>query len=197
MSSTAYRTSAPGARLSRQALVAGLVATASTAVVLFNPGVSFASGVDLTCAGYSTSTYSPGITFTPHTVHFTGAGVLGPCVSSPVTASGATIVSGTFSGSGNDTLSCLTGAGSGTRTFHWNLSDGTTATSTEKFTGALVVRPGGQTVIADQGTIIDGAFTGDRSTSVIVLAHTDLLACARPGGLRSVSGPRSMTFTGV
>ncbi|MBB5867481.1 hypothetical protein F4553_000860 [Allocatelliglobosispora scoriae] len=120
-----------------------------------------AAGVDLICGGTNTATFTPGLTLTAQTVHIDAVGTLTSCVSSD-----AAITSGTYTASGNGTLSCLTGGHAGQFTISWN----TGAYSTIAFTNSVAVRPLGEVVVLATGTVTSGEFAGDTYTGTFTLS---------------------------
>jgi hypothetical protein len=163
----------------------GIVLATGTLLVAA-PGAG-AAVVDLTCPGQQATSYDPGVTFVPRTVHITTDGVLGPCVSSD-----PTVLSGSYHDDVTGTVDCTFGSVHGIRTIAWNNG----RTSTVSFTTALDAKPDGETVVVEQGSVTSGEFTGDATLTTITLAHTALLACATPTGVTSTAGPVATTYSG-
>jgi hypothetical protein len=168
----------------RHSLAAVAIAAFAVAPPILTPAQ--AKGVDLECQGYSTSSYHPGLTLEERRVTVIQDGIAGPCIST----SNPKITSGTWHLQANGVLSCSTGSARGTRTYTWNNG----AKSMESVTISIDVRPGGQTVLITQGKIIRGAFKGDTTRTVTILATTDLTACLRDKGLKTTAGPRQIVF---
>lgn len=147
-----------------------------------------AAVLDVTCPlGTQIGTYSPGLTFASQPVTFTANGSLATCVS----VTHPEIKGASFTSTGTGTASCLSGSVSNTTTYRWN----TGQTSTVKGSLAVNLKPNGTTVLVLIGTVTSGLFKGATAAQTKVLANTDLLACATPEGLKTVSGPVSLTVT--
>ncbi|MEU3462995.1 hypothetical protein ABZ721_24020 [Streptomyces sp. NPDC006733] len=161
---------------------AGLVSVAGTAT-------SHAALADIVCTTSGTTTYNPGLTYTPQTSAITTQTAFAPCVSlsAPLVTSGAR--SANFS---RPDQSCLTllESGTGTNTITWNTGQTTTAQFTVTSTVAGGIRTTTQT-----GTVTAGLFTGDTFLNVVTAPTTDLLNCVLPGGLTSTSGTGLLTIT--
>ncbi|HSV65301.1 MAG TPA: hypothetical protein VLJ59_05255 [Mycobacteriales bacterium] len=138
------------------------------------------------CPAYLNTTYTPGLTFTERPTSFNTSGALGPCVSSDLTHT-----SGTYTAEGNGSLSCVGGSTTGSGQIAWNGNRHSDFT----FTGAISLRPSGETVLVITGTITSGDYTGHTLTEVIVLATTQPTDCFTVSGLTSVSGPLVFTIT--
>lgn len=106
-------------------------------------------------------------------------------------SSDPTLTSGTFGGNSTGTIGCLTGGASGTLTFHWNNGHSSTA----QITSVVAVRPNGDIVTVSTGTVMSGEFTGDTVVTEVTLLASDQTACLLGGGVSSVSGPTTVTFT--
>ena len=166
---------------------AGAVALTTGTLLVAAPGAG-AAGVDLSCPGQQATSYDPGVTLTPRTVHITTDGVLGPCASSD-----PTLLSGSYHDDVTGTVDCTFGSVHGIRTIAWNNG----RTSTVSFATTLDAKPDGETVVVEQGTVTAGEFTGDATLSTITLAQTALAACATPTGVTSTAGPVTTTYTGL
>jgi hypothetical protein len=179
MSSTITSSARRGLRGVPAALAALL---ACLFAIAWAPAPAHALG-QLTCAGSSGQTFTPGLTNTPTPTLIEYQDVLGPCVS----ATDPTLTSGTGSGTRSLTYSCtsLLGGGSATRTFHWN--NGQSSTFTYTHTRNVVA---GQLVILQTGTITAGEFAGSSAVGTLVLAG-DLTACSGSGAT-TFSGPLTL-----
>lgn len=144
--------------------------------------------VDLTCTGTNNATFSPGLTFTTRTVDIEADGEYTTCVSSD-----PAVTSGTYTASGQGTMSCLAGGHAGAFTITWNTGE----YSTIEFTNNVALRPGGQTVVVATGTVIDGKFVGDRFDGTFTLFQLNVLACLGPEGVRSSTGPTTLLLTSL
>lgn len=100
------------------------------------------------CYGFGRVAMAPGITMSPHDGTFRFTQNLGPCrLSDPG------VLSGTLTGTGEGSFSCV--AGQGTARFLARWENGRTSTGTFSF-GTLGSHFGGS------GTVTDGEFKGDR-----------------------------------
>lgn len=148
----------------------------------------------LQCTGDIVTTYSPGLTFAPQSVHVTvteaygsEADPVGTCV-----VLGAPITGGFHQHSRTLTLSCLSILESTpiTETFTWNNG----STSTVGFTTSRYTDADGETVIVREGTVTAGFDSGALAEQTVTLLDTQLAACATPGGLSEISGLATLTF---
>ncbi|MFI6504421.1 hypothetical protein [Nonomuraea typhae] len=135
--------------------------------------------------GSQVGTYSPGLTLTPRPVSFTAHGTLATCVS----PSHPQLRGASFTSTGMGTASCVAGSVSNTTVYRWN----TGQSSTVKGSLAVNAKPNGTTVLVLIGTVTSGLFQGATVTQTKVLANTELAACATAEGLKTVSGPVSLT----
>lgn len=158
------------------ALVAGSVGSASPAS---------AQAADLTCPGWATTTYQPGMTNQPKTIHINGSGVYGPCVSSD-----PTLTAGTFQASGSGVVSCTGGTFTGTISFEWNNGNH----SVVSYTAVIGQRVLGEVVVVVEGTVTGGQFQGDQFLHTVTLFNLVPLDCATPQGVTSTAGPETITF---
>lgn len=145
-----------------------------------------ASIVDLTCPGYSQTTYQPGMTDAARQITISGSGVYGPCVSSD-----PTLTSGTFHASGTGIVSCVSGSFSGSITFIWNNG----RSSTVSYTAIIGQHVDGEVVVVVHGTVTDGEFEGDTFIHTVTLFTLEPPQCFTSSGVASTSGPKLITFT--
>lgn len=144
--------------------------------------------VQLTCLGTNEADFSPGLTLVTRTVNIEAEGAYTGCVSSD-----PAVTSGTYTASGQGTMSCLAGGHAGEFTITWNTGE----ESTIEFTNSVALRPGGETVVVATGTVISGKFIGARYDGTFTLIHGEPLACLRPQGVRSATGPTTLLFTSL
>ncbi|GGV58846.1 hypothetical protein GCM10010245_91990 [Streptomyces spectabilis] len=139
--------------------------------------------------GNSTTTYSPGLTFTPTYQSYTNNTAYTSC-----TSSGNTVVSGTSSKSyqGTSASSCLSPllVSPGSEVIHWNTGD----TSTFTF-DATVTQIGALTVITRTGTITSGMFAGATATHVTTAEPLNTPQCLTPPGITSREAIDELTIT--
>lgn len=147
-----------------------------------------AEPVDLTCLGTNDARFSPGLTLATQTVNIEAEGEYTSCASSD-----PAVTSGTYTASGQGTMSCLAGGHAGEFTITWNTGEH----STIEFTNAVALRPGGEVVVVATGTVIDGKFFGDRFDGTFTLFQLDPLACLSPQGVRSATGPTTLLLTSL
>lgn len=183
------RVSVSGARNSLQRrLMAGLAALplALAGAVLTGAGAASADTPPVACAaGSQSSTYNPGLRLVlppPPDVHVHTEGNLGVCVAPDLVHT-----AGTFELDGTGPLSCLSGGSGGTGRIDW-AAPGTHA-SHFTYTGLIVLRPDGVSVITETGEITSGDYAGHTLVMAKVVASVNLLACATPQGLTQTSGP--------
>jgi hypothetical protein len=161
----------------------------TTALMLISGAPAHAAQQDVTCAGTATVTISPGLTYTPQTVHYTTNLIYSPCVSSDPTltasSSGSTV---DFPGA-----SCLMYpfAGSGSFTLSWN--NGNTSTFAYNATTTIVA---GQVVLTRTGTITAGEFQGDTAIRVVTYPALNPLDCLTTG-VTSQIGVVALSITSV
>lgn len=168
---------------SAAALIAlGPAPTAQAAPAVPAAGTSRQAAL-LECPGYETTSYQPGLTVFPRQVALSASGAIGPCVGAPVDHTNGTI---DFTGEGE--LSCTTGSSTGNGRINW--TNDQTSTSTFDYTGAVGVRPAGDSVLVLTGEIKSGDFQGSTIIIEIILAAapTQSVECLTPGGLDTSSG---------
>ncbi|GAA2436523.1 hypothetical protein [Streptomyces lavendulocolor] len=160
------------------ASVAALVLTAVLA-----PASPAHAVTSLTCvAGAETTRYTPGLLIAPRQTHVSAEGVVGTCVGLPLTHTNGTI---TFSGDGP--LSCTTGNADGSGMIDWTNTG--VGTSTFDWTGAVGVRPAGDSALVLTGTIKSGDFKGAAIIITIELvAHPSQSVKCLTTGLETNSG---------
>lgn len=175
----------PPRALALAGLVAGTLAVFSAAA----PGAHALTL--LTCGGSSTTTYSPGLTDTPGPVTINGNTIYGPCLNA---TDPLELRTGQSTQSAlNPTASCtglLTGR-SGTRSIAW----GNGQSSTYSYNQNTTTLAGGAVVIAQQGTITSGEFTGDSVLIEATLASGALADCSTTG-VTSTNGAVELTIIG-
>lgn len=172
-----------GAALAMACLLGVAAGTSSTAQAA--PG-SLSDPLS-TCAGTSTTTYSPGLTPTPQTVNFTGSADL----SCPLDLEGQTAH---YEASGSGMLSCAPNlnSSSGTLTVEW----GNGEESVIPFTTAVVSRPLVGVVLVSTGTVQSGRFEGQMMTNEAVLVPLGApIGCVSGQGITEVTGAATLTFT--
>ncbi|MGI5484903.1 hypothetical protein [Streptomyces lavendofoliae] len=165
------------------ATAASVVALVLTAILA--PASPAHAVTSLTCvAGAETTRYTPGLLLlpVPRQTHVSAEGVVGTCVGLPLTHTNGTI---TFSGEGP--LSCTTGNASGTGKIDWTNTG--VGTSTFDWTGAVGVRPAGDSALVLTGTIKSGDFKNATITITIELvAHPYQSVKCLTTGLETNSG---------
>nr|BFD81212.1 hypothetical protein StreXyl84_06130 [Streptomyces sp. Xyl84] len=141
----------------------------------------------LTCPGYETSTYNPGLTLLPRQVALSASGAIGPCVGLPLDHT-----TGTVSFSGHGILSCVLEDAEGSGRIDW--TNPRKSSSTFAFTTAISVRPGGVSAIVMTGEVASGDFTGSTVVVEFILSPgpTQPLDCLTEQGLTTVSGALSL-----
>lgn len=175
-------------RLTATLLPAGLLLTLGIAGVSPASASTDASSslVDVSCPlGTQTSTYHPGLTYTPQQTTFTASGSLAPCVS----PTHPEIVGADFTSSGHGVASCTAADFEDTATYRWNTGQ------SSKVEGRVTInlKPNGQTVLVRIGEVTGGLFKGATVTQTKVLPALNLLDCATDDGLEYVSGPVNLT----
>ncbi|RAJ38399.1 hypothetical protein K353_04336 [Kitasatospora sp. SolWspMP-SS2h] len=172
-----------------------LRAAARTAAALLLVGVpaalatpaAHADPVLMVCAGTGTQTYQPGITLTTRPTTVTNTSDLTTCAGGPVTSGHHRF--GPFA----TTASCLYTPPAGPDAFDLTWNDGTTS----HYEGTYaVLTTGGQLVVTSTGTVTSGRFAGKALQEVVAYTAPDLLQCATPQGVTSVSGPITVTVAG-
>lgn len=147
-----------------------------------------ATVADLLCVGTNHAEFSPGLTFTTRTVDIDAEGEYTTCLSSD-----PAVASGTYTASGQGTMSCLAGGHAGEFTITWNTGEH----STIAFTNTVALRPTGEVVVVATGSVIEGKFDGDRYDGTFTLFHLDPLACLHEPGVRSATGPTTLLFSSL
>jgi hypothetical protein len=169
----------------RTAAKALLALVATVPLVLTGATAASADIAPVTCAaGAQSSTYNPGLrlVFTPPDVHVHTEGNLGVCV-----ALDFVHTAGTFELDGTGPLSCLDGGSGGTGRIDWAAPG--THDSHFTYTGLIVLRPDGVSVITETGQITSGDYAGHTLVMAKVVASVNLVACLTPQGLTQTSGP--------
>jgi hypothetical protein len=166
-----------------------VVATAlGVGIPLISAGRAHASGVVLSCAGSSSTTYSPGLTNTAANVTFSASETFGPCVA----VGDPTLTGGTNQSNGTFDVSCTTFGlyAAGGAVFYWN--NGTS--STVGFTTSVVSYLEDAIQIEQEGTVTSGIGAGETAIERITLATDSLDACSTPQGLTTLGGAITLTF---
>lgn len=161
---------------------------AGSAAVAALPAVAQPGPVDLTCLGTNHARLSPGLTLATRTVDIEAEGAYTSCASSD-----PAVTSGTYTASGQGTMSCLAGGHAGEFTITWNTGED----STIEFINSVALRPGGEVVVVATGTVIDGKFVGDRFDGTFTLFQLEPIACLSPQGVRSATGPTTLLLTSL
>ena len=171
-------------------LVTAAVFVAALVLALFGaqaffPAQASAATVDLACTGPANGNYSPGFTFTPQTVSFTGSFTY-TCVGDP------NITSGSVQLSGQGTSSCGVAfpASSSTSVITWNTGE----TSTIDATSLVRVNGLGVVTVALTGEVTAGKFLGDDYTSLAAGVPTSG-SCLSSGGVTQTSGALAAAFS--
>jgi hypothetical protein len=140
-----------------------------------------------TCTVTANSTYSPGLTLEPkpQTVRFSAD------YTSCITPGRPDITSGSRSRVVNLTRGCLDAQSSYSQTLDIIWNTGETSTVTATTTPTYVA---GQLVNTTIGTVTAGLFAGSSFTHVLTQANLDLLACAIPPGVQSLTGVGTVTI---
>jgi hypothetical protein len=142
--------------------------------------------LDETCTGTISTTYSPGLLFTPQLVNLNSHLRFGPCKSSDPRISSRSI---DFTGGLQESCLELVLPASGLLTIAWN--------NDRSSTFAFTIR---QTIVAGQvidvatGTIQAGEFTGDTALVTAIVATLNFPKCLAPPGLTSTSGVLTLSI---
>ncbi|MER5418046.1 hypothetical protein [Streptomyces virginiae] len=161
-------------------------------VTLFAAPLASAAPVSLVvCTGEQTTSFNPGLTFTPRSVHFS-------TTASPISCTGSDVEEGAESGGytveGTPTLSCgaINKSIEVTQTYHWE--DG--STSTVVLNASVNAKPLGTTVLQQYGEVTDGRYAGLQVQQVIVTVTdlSELLGCLTTG-VTSANGYITLTLT--
>lgn len=176
----------PLQRLFRR-LASAALATVALSALTITASPAHALSVDLTCTGTLDVTYSPGLTLSPHVTTVT-ADITADCRSKD-----PTLTSGTAHATGAGSMSCFSGGGSGTFTFHWNNGHA----STVRWSDIIAVRPDGQTVGVFTGTVTHGQFQGDTYAGEATMFNLDVLGCLSHEGVTHTTGPMIFTLTSL
>lgn len=135
-----------------------------------------------TCTGSSATSYSPGLTFTSHTISYTVTDTYSSCVSTD-----SSLTSGGFSISGTTAASCNGGVSlipSTSITISWNNSQ----SSTVQLTTVTNVVLAGTQQVTGVGTVTSGEFIGGDVTIVWLYPVLNPLQCLTSQGVTSQSG---------
>lgn len=167
-------------------------ATLTVAVVvacLLMPATPAYAASSTTCLGSSTITYSPGLTFTPRTVHYAETDTFGSCVSTD-----PTLTSGTsFSSVDIDGASCLGLPGvfeDPGFTITWNNGQHSVVDLT--FTDTIV---GGIEQVTGTGSVVSGQFQGGNATVVWLYTVPNPLQCLTSQGVTLQNGTLTAQIT--
>ncbi|WP_299540765.1 hypothetical protein [uncultured Streptomyces sp.] len=135
------------------------------------------SGV--TCAVTLETQFSPGLTFTEQSTTLSFDARYRTCVSDD-----PTLTSGTRTASSTVVRSCnsLAGTSSGTYTISWNNGQSSTINYSRSATYVA-----GQAVQVDTGIVASGEFSGRNYLYETVGPQPNLLRCATPGGVTSLT----------
>ena len=165
---------------------AGIVMTAAT---VFGAASVAHAASSTTCLGHSSISYTPGLTFTPHTVQYTETDTFSNCLSTdPTLVSGSSTTSVTF-----PSASCLAPPGifeDPAYTITWNNGQHSVVELT--FTDVIV---GGTEQVTGTGTVISGEFQGGNATIVWLYPVLNPLQCLTSPGVTSQSGPVTAQIT--
>ena len=175
----------PGLQRVRARLGAAFIGAVSGLIT----GSAVASPVQVACAGTTTVTYSPGLTYETQTVAVSGSD-LADCVS--LTHPALTSLADTFESSSS--LSCAdlaAGGQSGTEVLVWN--DKSSLTSEWDFTTDVQAIEG-NVVTTFTGPIVSGLLKGAMVTLVVTLAESELDACNTDAGLEQTNAHSVWTF---
>jgi hypothetical protein len=173
--------------MSRAAL--GLVVTS---LVLSAAGLAPAAqaATSTTCVGTSTITFSPGLTLFTRAVAYNVTD-LHNCTSTDPTVTSASSSRGTVL-----PLSCLNLASvfnsANIYTITW--SNGQTSTADGTFTLTSV---GGTIIVAAEGTITSGLFTGATAVLTYTWPAPNPLACLSPQGVTQLTGVTTLQITSL
>ncbi|WP_327179533.1 hypothetical protein OG599_32455 [Streptomyces sp. NBC_01335] len=159
---------------------------AFTSALLAAP-TAHADPVVMVCTGTGLQTYSPGITLSTQQTEVTNSSDLTTCLGGPVS-------SGRHSfGPFDTTASCLYTPPIGDDAFDLTWNDNTTSHYEGTY---VVVVTGGQLIVTSTGTITSGRFAGKALQEIVTYLAPNLLQCATPQGVTSISGPISIVITG-
>jgi hypothetical protein len=164
-----------------------IASTAAAGVLCAGLATALPAAADtsaVVCTGTESITYSPGLTFTPASVEYTGADTYTSCISTPP----ADITSASFSFGGTATFSCTSFTlPSYTATQVVNWSDGQTSTWT--YSTEVTTSPDGDDIFVADGTIVAGEFEGAQASLTVDDLPLNLLACLTPEGATEAGGP--------
>ncbi|MFF3348152.1 hypothetical protein [Streptomyces sp. NPDC002779] len=143
----------------------------------------------LTCPGYQTVGWNPGLRLTPQPITTSGSTALGPCLDVA-----GEISSGSSSFTSKEELSCLSvlTTSPGRETITWNTGEKTTFSWTAA--EATATNAAGALVVTISTDIESGKFAGQHVLYVITSASLDLLDCLSPQGLQGAAGPLDLTI---
>ncbi|MFJ9130297.1 hypothetical protein ACIRJS_40065 [Streptomyces sp. NPDC102340] len=171
----------------------GTAARAATALLLTSAFAVLAAPAAhadptlMTCTGTGLQTYSPGITLTTRETVVTNTSDLTSCAGGPVSSGHHRF--GPFT----TTASCLYTPPAGPDAFDLTWNDQTTSHYVGTYT---VLTTGGQLIVTSTGTITSGRFAGKALQEVVTYTAPNLLQCATPEGVTSVSGPITIVIAG-
>lgn len=175
----------------RLQLLSCIVAIATLGIESIVPGSPVrAYGADLLqCEGFSTTTFSPGLTNTPKPTTFSSEAQLGPCVS----LSDPKLKSGGFKFTGQSpSLSCIkSGVTSITEKYTWNTGE----TSTIRYVSTVVNQAAATVTTTATGRVESGKFQGYTAVRQVVILTTNLAGCVTPSGVTTLTGPATLTLT--
>ncbi|RYZ35754.1 MAG: hypothetical protein EOO71_34315 [Myxococcaceae bacterium] len=147
-----------------------------------------AETVILACAGQEKTDYSPGLTYTPRQVSFTGQSDLSCPLLTPA------VRTATIKTVGSSMQSCTPALTSATSQITINWGDGTT--SIAKGTTALSTKPAGESVITLTGNVLSGRFMGAGIVRTLTLLAPDITLC-NTTGVTHVEGPSTLVVVGL
>lgn len=165
-------------------IVLSVMLTLITSTVI-SAGPAAALPGDLHCDGTEAQTYNPPLTLELKNRNVSADATL-RCTSLTVPA----IQSAQAILSGNGEVNCLTGGTTGKITFKYNDNIGS---SLVQYSGGITVRPDGQTISTNTGSVVGGLFQGDTMSWTTVMATTDLTKCFTTG-VTTVAGLVTVTF---
>nr|BDT37387.1 hypothetical protein MFMH1_70560 [Myxococcus sp. MH1] len=143
----------------------------------------------VTCVGSVSSNYSPPLTNTPQDVNVVGSAVYSNCLG------GGVLTASSPTGGSFPDYSCqgLLQMGSSPAVLTWNTGE----TSTLVQTRVVVQGAGTSVTVLLLGSVTSGKFAGATSVRAFEFLNTDLDACYTPEGLSRLSGPSTLTLTGL
>jgi hypothetical protein len=148
------------------------------------------AATSVTCVGTSTITFSPGLTLFTQAVAFNVSDLYNCTSTDPAVTSGSSVRGRVLP------LSCLNLASvfSSANVYTITWSNGQTSSADGTFT---VTSVGGTIIVAAQGTITTGQFTGATAVLTYTWPAPNPLACLNTSGVTQLSGVTTLQITSL